>query len=793
MLTNYLKIAYRSLKGNRVYTLINVSGLSLGITCAILIFFLVRYHLSFDTYHPDKERIYRIVTELHSDDIHYTASIPPPLGKMFKNDYTFAEKVARECHFEDLLITVKQPDVIKKFIEKDGIAFVDHDFFDIFSFKSIEGSLTGSIQDLNTAIITKKLAKKYFGDENPIGKTITVDNRLDLKVTAIMDDIPANTARKAEIYTSFLSLNAFDKWLSGDDSWGGISTEMQCFVKLRPGIQVAQVEAVMPAYVQKFRANNKNVHVYKLQPLTDMHFDSRYDGVISKKNIWALAIIGIFLIVTACFNFINLATAQALNRSREVGVRKVLGSHKSQIVNQFISETGLITLVSIFCSLALAKGILPWFNEIFNTQINSDFMWNTQLLIFIPILLFVITLLAGLYPALLLSGFKPINALKGRITQQQIGGFNTRRSLMITQFVIAQVLIAGMIVIANQMQYAKQSDLGFNKDAIVIISTGSQDEKTKTLMNEYDQLTGIEKISICASAPAAKENWSTSMRFDTKQEDEIFRVNVKSGDENFLETFKLPLVAGRNLFPSDSIREYLVNEKLVSKLQLTSAKDIIGKNITVYGQTAPVVGVVKDFYNQSFYGEIEPVVLSTFPDRRFKYAVKINTAQVTTTLASLENLWSKTYPEQVYQYEFVDEQIAAFYSTDESLLKLIKSFSFIAIFISCLGLYGLVSFMAVQKTKEIGIRKVLGSSIGQIMLIFAKEFSRLICFAFLVAAPIAWILMHRWLQDFKYRIDIGPSVFIFTILGTLIIAMITVAYKTIRAAIANPIKSIRTE
>ncbi|MEP7324299.1 MAG: ABC transporter permease, partial [Saprospiraceae bacterium] len=763
------------------------------ITCAILIFSLVRYHLSFDTYHADKERIYRIVTELHRDDIHYTSSVPPPLGKVFKNDYSFSEKVARECHFENLLITIKQSDDNKKFIEKEGVAFVDYDFFDIFNFKTVEGNLNSSIHELNTAIITKRLAKKYFGDGNPIGKTIAIDNRIDLKVTAILEDIPANTSRRAEIYTSFLSLKTFDDWLSGDDSWGGISTEMQCFVKLHPGIQVAQVEAVMPAYVQKFRAKNKNVHVYKLQPLAEMHFDPRYDGVISKKNIWALAIIGLFLIVTACFNFINLATAQALNRSREVGVRKVLGSLKGQIVNQFISETGLITMISILCSLTLASGILPWFNKLFSTQISSRFIWDGQLLVFIPILLVVITLLAGLYPALLLSGFKPIMALKGRITQQQVGGFNTRRSLMVIQFVIAQVLIVGMIVIANQMKYAKQTDLGFNKDAIVMITAGSQDEKTKSLKNEFAGLTGVEKISICASAPASRENWSTNMRFDTKQEDEIFRVNVKSGDENYLETFKLPLLAGRNLFPSDSVRELLVNEKLVSKLQLKSANDIIGKNILINGLTAPVVGVVKDFYNQSFYEEIEPVVLSTFQDRRYRYAVKINTAGVTQTLAALESLWSKTYPEQIYQYEFVDDQIAEFYATDESLLKLIKSFSFIAIFISCLGLYGLVSFMAVQKTKEIGIRKLLGSSVGQIMLIFCKEFSRLIVFAFLVASPIAWLLMNHWLQDFKYRIDIGPSVFIFTILGTLTIAMMTVAYKTIRAAVANVIKSIRNE
>ncbi len=793
MIRNYIKLAWRKFMTQRAYAAINILGLTLGTTCAMLIFCLVRYHLSFDDFHRDQSRIYRIVTEKHRDDISYDASVPPALGKAFREDYTFGEKVARECTFDNVLISLHAGTKLIKFQEPAGIAFVEEDYFDIFNFKSIEGSLHDALVSPYRAIISLRLARKYFGEESAIGKTFTLDNNLEFTVAAILEDKPANTDRRAEIYTSFLGLRAYNEWLAGDDSWSGISSQMQCFVKLRNGITVAQVEKELPQYVTKFRADNRNVHVYRLQPLSDIHFDSRYDGVIEKNTIWVLALIGLFLIIIACFNFINLATAQALNRAKEVGVRKVLGSLRKEIALQFIAETGLITFISISLGLLTAYLILPFFNHLFSVELNAELFLQSEFLFFLLTLFIFLTLLAALYPAYILAGFKPIAALKGRITPYQVGGFNTRRSLLIAQFVIAQVLVFGMIVIKNQLKFARESNLGFDKESIVMIRSGFEDGQSGTLVNEFKKIPGIEKISICGSAPASMRSWGTMIRVGSKTENEIFRVSIKGGDAAYLPTFDLKLVAGKNIFQSDSAKGCLVNEMMATKLNLADPGVLLGQSLQFNGQSLPVVGVVKDFYNNSFHEHIEPVIIAALPELRNFYAIKLNKSNVSQTLSSLEKVWTAAYPDQIFSYDFLDDRIAEFYTTETSLSDLITLFSGIAIFISCLGLFGLVSFMVVHKTKEIGIRKILGGKVSEIIVLFGKEFSKLVVISFVLAAPLGWLLMNRWLQDFEYKTPIGISVFVWTILGTMSVAMLTVSFKTIKAAVANPIASIRTE
>lgn len=797
MLKNYLKIAIRNLQRNKVYALINVMGLALSMSCGILIFALVKHHLSFDNFHSNSDRIYRIVTEQHRDNISYTYSVPNPLGKAFRNDYTFGEKVARICTFDEQLITVKQGNEIKKFKDEEGVAFTEPEFFEIFNYQLLQGDKRTALSEPNTAIITERAAKKYFGDENPINKTFKLDNRIEFKVTGLLKDLPDNTDRQTDIYASYPTLKSYNEWAASDDSWGGISSSMQCFVLLRPGISPAQVEKVMPAYVKKYRPTSKNVHHYKFQPLAEMHFDARYSGPMDKKNLWVLSFIGLFLIITACVNFINLATAQALKRSKEVGVRKVLGSLRMQLFWQFISETGLISIIGALVAIVLAFIGLPYVNTWFSSQISINLFSDWQLMLFIVSLIVVVTLFSGSYPGLILAGFQPVLALKGKLSQQNVGGFNTRRTLIITQFAISQVLIIGMVVIANQMKYAQQSDLGFIKDAIVTvpIPSGTDLSKQKTIKNQFAALSGVEKASVFFRPPASGSNWSTSIKFDNRAEDEIFRVNVKSADEQYLSTFGLELVAGRNVFAADSMRECVVNETFIRKLNLTSPQDVIGKMVSMNGgsNTGPIVGVVKDFHDRSFHEEINPVVITTLTSNYDNYGLKLNMANAPVTLAAVEKIWTQAYPDQIYEYQFLDEDIAEFYETESIMLKLIQTFSGIAIFIGCLGLYGLVSFMVAQKTKEIGIRKVLGGSISNIIWIFGKEFSRLIVIAFIVAAPLAWWLMHGWLQDFKFHIDIKVDVFILAIASTFVVATLTVGYQVIKAALMNPVKSLKSE
>ncbi|WP_138990784.1 ABC transporter permease [Larkinella sp. C7] len=798
MIRNYFKIAFRNLVRNKSYTAINVSGLALGMTCGILIFMLVKYHLSFDTFHANSDRIYRFVTEQHRETISYRANVPSPLGKVFRNDYTFGEKVARIATAEDVVLTVKEDSEIRKFKESEGVAFTEPDFFDIFNYPLLKGDRATVLRDPNTAIVTEKMARKLFGVAYPMNKLFRLDNKVDFRVTGVLKDLPITTDRKTEIYVSYNTLKQYNDWLASDDAWGGINSAMQCFVRLRPGVSPDEVEKVLPAYVKKYRPTNKNVHHYKLQPLADIHFNARYGGVITKTNLWVLGCIGLFLIITACVNFINLATAQALKRSKEVGVRKVLGSFRGQLFWQFIAETGLITTVAVGLACIASALLLPFINDWFKVQIAVNSISDWQFMLFLPLLTLVVTFFAGSYPGLILAGFQPVMALKGKLSQQNIGGFNTRRTLIVGQFAISQVLIIGMIVITNQMRFSTQSDLGFNKDAVVMlpVATESNVLTMKTLKSQFSQIPGVQTVSVCQSAPASNYNvWNTSPRYDNRAEDEAFSVSVKAADEQYIPMFGLKIVAGRNLFPSDTAKEFIVNEMFARKLGLKASDEVIGKALSLNdGNTkGTIVGVIADFHDRSFHEDINAICITTAPDLYASYALKINSATVQPTLAALEKTWSDRHPDQVYDYQFLDEHIANFYATEDLMLKLIQAFAAIAIFIGCLGLYGLVSFMAAQKTKEIGIRKVLGSSMGQILWIFAKEFSRLILIAFVVAAPVAYYTMTAWLKNFIFRVDLGVEIFISAIVGTFLIAFMTVGFKSIKAALMNPVKALRSE
>ncbi|MEO7049623.1 MAG: FtsX-like permease family protein, partial [Ferruginibacter sp.] len=499
-------------------------------------------------------------------------------------------------------------------------------------------------------------------------------------------------------------------------------------------------------------------------------------------------------LITACVNFINMATAQAVNRSKEIGVRKVLGGRRNELFWQFISETSVITVLSILFAIGLSFLAMPYVNNWFHSHIKLQLFTDGQLLLFIFGLAIVVTFLAGSYPGLILSGFKPIQALRNKIAQNQAGGLNTRRGLIITQFAISQILTIAVIIIAMQMNYAKDSDLGFKKNSIVLLPVESTPQNAKTLKNELMQISGVNNVSLCAAAPASYNTWNTSPRFDNRLEDEPFRTSLKAGDENYVKTFGLKIVAGRNLFASDSAKQFLVNETFVRKLNLTSPEQVLGKSLSVNGNiTGTIVGVIKDFHDQSFYKDINAISIASEPDRYYTYAVDINLDKVPATMAAVEKVWNKMNPSEIFSYEFLDEHIATFYKSEELMLKLIKVFSVFAIFIGCLGLYGLVFFMAAQKTKEIGIRKVLGGSYTHILWIFGREFSKLIILAFCIAAPVGYWLMNKWLQDFQFRIPISIWIFITVIAVTFFICFLTVSYQAIKATMVNPVKSLRAE
>jgi putative ABC transport system permease protein len=789
MLKSYLTLAFRNIIRYASYASINVSGLALGITCAILIFSLVTYHLGFDKFHSDSNRIFRFVTEQHRDQVSYVRSVPPAFGKTIRDSYTFANKVARLCTAYESLVSFEDGRGLKKFTE--DAAFADPEFFDIFNFPLISGNKNKVLSDPNTAIITQRIARKFFGDESPLDKTIRLNNNIDFRITGVLKDIPDNTDMRAEIYLSYASIGQYSEWYAADDSWGGITSEIETFGKLREGITAAEVEAVLPELVRKFRSQSKNVHVYKLQPLDDIHFNADYGGVMDKQRLVVLSLVGFFLIFTACLNFVNLATAQAVTRSREVGVRKTLGSARGQLFLQFALETGVIVLIGTMIALAVAYSVLPFVNELFDSRVRFDLLQDPRLTIFIPGLMVLVTLLSCSYPGMILSGYKPVQALKGQLNTK--GNFNLRRSLITVQFTISQVLLIGLIVVVYQMNYFRNTDMGFDQEGIVMIPTGSNDEKMKTVKERFAQIPNVESVTACFGSPSSQNRFTTSLFFDNRAEQEDFQVSFCAGDENFLSTFGINLVAGRNLLPSDTIREFLVNETLAGKLNL-SPEEIVGHTMRVNGEwVGSIVGVVKDFHDQSLHADISPVFITTSLAYYQSYAVKINMQNSKSTLGALEKTWTETYPELLYEYNFLDELTAEFYQTEETVLKLIQVFCFIALFIGCMGLYGMASFMSVQKTKEIGIRKVLGGSVAHILWIFGKEFSRLILVAFVLAAPLGWMLMSKWLENYAYHIDLNAWIFIAEIAIIAAVVLFTVGYRALRSAVMNPVKALRTE
>ena len=792
MLRNYFTVAFRNLVRHKTYTGLNVLGLALSMACGILIFTLVTFHLGFDRFHADAGRIYRIVTGTGREGGFSAPGVYVPMGRVFREEYPFAEKTGRVATMYGVAVAVPGGKPTDKFVE--AVAFAEPEFLEIMNFPFVQGTPQTALGGPGRVVLTQAVARKIFGDRNPVGQSLRLGNKLDVVVSGVLRDLPANTDRREQVYVSFDNLKQYNEWYQ-EDNWGGIDAQMQCFVRLKPTVTPGQAEKAFKAISRKYiKDEGERRNVFHLQPLLSMHTDLSYDGRIDKANLWALAGIGLLLVITACVNFVNLATAQALKRAKEVGVRKVLGGRQAQLFWQFMAETGLISGVATVLAAGMAYALMPWMNRLFETDLALRF--DARLVVFLLALAAVVTLLSGSYPGLILARFRPVAALKGRLTQQHAGGFSVRRVLVVGQLAISQVLILGTIVITSQMRFSKGSDLGFNKNAVVMLPMPVRESAAmSTLKARFMQIPGVENVSFCFQAPASFGNNMTSVRFDNRAADENFLIHTKDADEAYLSTFDLQLVAGRNITPSDTTREFVINETALKMLGLKSPQEALGRMLyTSKGRrNGPVVGVMKDFYNNSFRGAIDPICIRANRGEYGNCAVKINLHNTRSTLAALDNIWNGSFPEFVYAYQFLDDQIAQFYALDELMLRLIQVFAGIAIGISCLGLFGMISFMAAQKTKEIGIRKVLGAGVQRIVWLFGKEFLRLTAIAVLLAAPVAWWVMHRWLQDFVYRIDI--EWWMFALAGGLavLISLLTVSYHSIKAALANPVKSLRSE
>ncbi len=800
MFRNYLTIAYRTLLRNRSYTVLNVLGLSLGLACGLLIFQVVNFQLGFDRYHTKADRTYQLVTELHFDHVYHTPGVPAPTGKALRAEYPFVEHTAMVIEQYNRLMTVLdgQDHPVKKFAD-ESLAFVEPSYFQIFDYTWLRGTPETALSAPNGIVLTKRLAEKFFGAQNPIGKRLKMSNEADLVVTGLLADIPENTSKRYGGFLSFSTLNTFKNYGGpGIDAWNGINSGTHCYVTLREGTPVDRLRQALPSFSKKYIIKDWQEFVFVPIPMTRMRFESDYNGPLSQGQLLGLGLVGVFLVLTACINFVNLATAQALRRSKEVGVRKSVGGTRGRLFWQFITETGLITALALGLALLLVVVLTPLLNEAIEEQVGLNLLGTLHLQDplfwgFLLVLGGVVTFLSGAYPGVVLSGLQPVRALKGTLSAQQVGGLGVRRGLVVGQFALTQLLLIGTLVLTQQMNFFRQRSIGYNPTALVLFSLPTNETaRLSTLENRLRGVPGVEGLSFFDNAPTSGNNNTANIRFDTRQTDEAWQVNQKSADAHYLETFGLRLVAGRNLLLSDTIRGFLVNETFVRKLGLTPAK-VLGRTVKLWGNRAPVIGVVNDWNNLSLHNAIDPVILFSQRGGYRTGALKIGTGEVGPTLKAIERIWNDTYPDDLYEQTFLDERIAGFYQTEALILQLIRTFSFIAILIGCLGLYGLVSFMAAQKTKEIGVRKVLGASVLSILGLFGKEFGRLVGLAFLVAAPLGGYVMSQWLNHYQYRVPLGWGVFTLALGVTIGIAALTIGYQSWKAAWANPVKSLRSE
>jgi predicted permease len=802
MFQNYFKTALRNLLNQKGSSFLNIAGLTLGITCSLVLFLMVKHLSSFDNFHTNADRIYRVVTE--SDGTNgkfYTAGVPTVLPDAFRQDFPEAEQVTFTSYRAGALIKVPQKNgESKKYNEEAGVVFAEPNFFKIFDRPLLIGNSDKGLDEPGEAIISRALAKKYFGKEEVTGEVLSYDT-VDYRITAVMEDHSANTDFP---FTLMLSFSTIEKKREAN-GWHNIWSDEQCYILLQQDESVDKIQARLPAFADKYLGKENYDHeTFKLQPLATVHSDDRFSTytyrTASVEMLVALAIIAAFLIITACINFINLTTAEAIKRSKEVGIRKTLGSSRAQLVVQFLGETTMVTVLAMLISLGLVQLALSFLNPFLELQLGLNFSSDINLWIFVGGVTIAVSLLSGLYPSMIISGFKPVLALKNRMGNRSSSGFNLRRSLVVLQFVISQFFIMGTIVLVSQMKYFQTQDLGFRKDAVIMIpiprSLSETDKglsKVRTLRDEATNLPGVQAASLSSTPPSSGSVNGTGFYFEGEDESQRRDTQVKQADANYIALYDIKLVAGTNLQDFDTARGFLVNEQLVKISGLARPEDIIGKRMHMWGRNLPVVGVVRDFHTVSLKDPIEPTVLMNNMEGYRTLSLKIEQSRLKDIIADVKVKWEAAYPEEIFEYQFLDEQIREFYEGEQKMSVLLTVFTSMAIFIGCLGLFGLATFMANQRTKEIGVRKALGASVESIIILFSKEYVKLIFIGFLLASPLVWFLMNKWLAGFAYKITIGPAVFIAGLGATLAIAMATVGYKSFKAAIVNPIKSLRYE
>jgi putative ABC transport system permease protein len=802
MLGKNLLIAIRALKKDLSYTVTNIIGLSIGITCCLLILSFVRYELSFDNFNKNRERIYRVNYDvLMGGTQTVSPSVPVFVGPAFKRRFPEVETVTRFSP-EWVSRTIRHGNVL--FDERD-FCYADPDFFKVFDFKALAGNLQTALDKPNTVVITKAMAQKYFGRSDPIGQSILFNNKKQYVVAAVMENVPANSHFSFSFLTSFYNNPGFDS-LETKEIWN--NPNYSTFLLLRPGTNIGSLDRKIEEWVNPVSdnkvASRNSIHL-RLEPLKEVHFNTR---VFNYKNFLAITdykyvrifiTVAILILLIACANYINLSTAKASVRAKEVGIRKAIGASLIQLFTQFIGEAFLLTFVAVLVSVLAVKALLPLLNNLLGKEIPFS-IFDSSFLPYVISGTILVSFLAGSYPSLVLSRFKPVDTLKGDLAKAGSSGVSVRKCLVIFQFSISVTLILGTIIVRSQLEFIQSAKLGFDKDHVLLIH-GNADlsNKLDAFAADLGKINDVQDVALTWRSPFETVIGNGfSIKANPTSNDDWSIVGGVAGNTHYLSTLGIPLVAGRNFDPSkirkdSTVNEFIVNEAFLRRYML-KPEDAVGKKV-ILGLTGPgtIVGVAKDFHTSSMHEMIQPIVLFNNPGYFGSILLRVGPGNLPSVLQKIENEWRAFVPSRPFNYSFMDVVYDSLYQTEQRLGTLMSLFCGTAILVTCLGLLGLMAFIVSKRTKEIGIRKVLGASVMNITTMLSADLLRLVIVAIVIASPVAWYFMHGWLQDFAYRIDISWYLFAAGGIITIAIALATISFQAIRAAAANPVQSLRNE
>lgn len=805
MILSYIKTALRSLKRNKASTFINVFGLTLGIACSIIIFQHVRTEFSYDRHHSNFENIYRLTEKVEGNGTFFTNyAMPLPLAEALRIDFPEMAAVTVVEYERGGLLSVALNDEDgnaskKKFLEQTGIAYIEPEFFNIFDAEWIHGNPKDALSAPNQAVISESLALKIFGSTDIVGKQITYSNTFEYTIRGVVKDFPKTTDIPI---TFFMSFETFKKNNSERyERWGYISTNTNVYLRLDENDSPTNYAKSMFSFVKKYNEFEKEgvERTYEFQPLADLHFNDSYgllEGrVVPKTKLYSLLLIALFLLIIASINFVNIITAQATRRSKEIGIRKVLGSGRNSLIIQLLTEIGFVAVTATVLAVVLVEISLPFLSYLLEMDISISYLNDPTVLLLLTGLALFVTATAGIYPAIMLSGFKPIVAMESKLSTKTGGGLILRRSLVVFQFVIAQVLIIATVVVLMQLNYFKTKDPGFKYDSVVGVYLPNSDSLTNvTIQERLSLINGVEKVSLSFTLPMSGSWWYQGIRKPTWVKEDEKGAEMKVVDYNFMPLYDIDIIAGRNIREGEEWTNVLVNETFLDEFDFESPEAIINQRlITDDEDEVTVVGVVRDYHSHPLQREITPCMLFNEAAWADIANIKISSGSNDEVFKEIEAIWTEIFPDYVFSIRFLDESIKKHYNDEVLTARLFNIFSGIAIFIGCLGLYGLISFIAERKTKEIGIRKVLGASMANIMGSFTKEFGILLVLAFLIAVPIGYFLMESWLEDFAYKITLHPTIFMVAGLTTFLVATAAIVFRAYRAASANPVDSLKYE